>query len=266
MRIMLVAALVAFAIKCTTVHAQAARNETVVLTTANSMVIRGVIDDASMGNSQNELEDLYQRRGNKNYTIYIVLDSPGGSIDAGLAFIEYAKTVPNVKTISIFAASMASAIAEALPGERLVTANGTMMFHRAAGGFEGYFNTGEVESRLWVSTQIVRTLEETNYTRMKMKVDDYKSLIHDELWLYGKNNLYYRSADKIVDVVCTTELIKKEYTTSNILAMLFGGDGTMRFSACPLFRTAKGDDSNKYLVPTVKNFKLISNKLRELQK
>ena len=73
------------------------------------------------------------RANNPKETIYIVVNSPGGSVTAGMKFITFANGIDNVKTITITAISMGSAIVEALPGERLIVPNATFMFHRAAG-------------------------------------------------------------------------------------------------------------------------------------
>lgn len=117
---------------------------TVLLRTDNTVYLQGEVSSRSMTDIQNNLLDLVllRQKSGKSYPIYLVLDSPGGSIVAGEDFIQFAKTLKNVETITFFAASMASAIVEALPGNRLVVESGTMMFHRAAGGFQGQFENG----------------------------------------------------------------------------------------------------------------------------
>lgn len=240
-------------------NAQSRTNQTVTLTTTNSVVLRGVIDDTSVLDTELKLVTQNIKRGRAAYPIYLVLDSPGGDIDSGLSLIEFAKSMRNLHTVSIFAASMASAVAEALPGERLVTQNGIMMFHRAAGTFRGYFETGEVESELWVSKAMVRQMENTNSSRMRMPVQSYKNLAQNELWLFGDLAVTYRAADRVVDLLCTNELINKtETTVVQSIFSLFGGGGTttLKFSGCPLLRAAQVDSENaKYLVPSVRNYK-----------
>lgn len=245
--------------------AEPAQNETVVLTTYNTLTFRGEVNDLSVLDAQLKLTELVVRRGVKAYPIYLVLDSPGGSLDAGMTLIEFTKTVPNLKTISIFAASMASAIAEALPGERLALSSGTMMFHRAAGGFRGHFEVGEVESQLMFAKTIVIQMEVTNSSRMKMNLDVYKEIVHNELWLFGQNNINYRAADRLVDVVCTPTLIKKTETgTIEMLLSLFGGGSQqVEFSGCPLLRSPRsGAGARKYLVPSITNYNVLTKKVK----
>lgn len=244
-------------------NAQTKMNQPITLTTYNSVVLRGPIDSDSVTTVEQDLITAVSRRGGKNYPIYLVIDSPGGDIIAGLSFIEFAKTIPNLSTVSMFSASMASAIVEALPGERLVTQNGILMFHRAQGGFQGYFENGEVESRLGTAKAIVQFMERNNASRMKMTIEDYKRLSQSELWLFGDDALSYRSADKTVDVTCTKDLLK-QMNTVNFSGGPFGlSSVSFVFSGCPLFRTPFAASSNKvgYIVPSFKDYR-ISNLIK----
>jgi ATP-dependent protease ClpP protease subunit len=230
-------------------------HEAIVLTTVNSLVLRGPIDGSAVLGVQDKLAKLAMTRGSKPYAIYLVLDSPGGEIDSGNDLIQFAKTVPNLHTISIFSASMATAIVQQLPGNRYITDNGILMFHRATGGFRGQFETGEVESRLGIAKRLVRRMEELNSSRMRMKLEDYKSLVKDELWLDSDNAELYRAADKVVDIHCTQQLFlqKDKVVMSN---MLFSAE--VVFSGCPLLRVpinfSVGNVSNVYKVPTMQNY------------
>lgn len=222
-----------FCVSVQPVTAQVTMREKVVLDTKNTVTLRGEITGQSILKAQLELASIYARRGLDTYPLYLVLDSPGGELDAGTDFIEFAKTVPNLHTVSMFAASMASAIAQALPGKRLVTNNGEMMFHRASGAFYGQFEVGELESRLYRSKKMVQRMESQNFTRMRMTREDYKRLTKDELWLDSDESLKFRAADKVVDLYCTKELIDGR-TTLEIEMVFF--NGTITFSKCPLFR------------------------------
>jgi ATP-dependent protease ClpP protease subunit len=208
-------------------------NEPILLSSNNTVVFRGQVNDASVADAQLRLLQVAMKRGAKSYPIYLVLDSPGGSIDAGQGFIQYAKMFRDVKTISIFAASMASAIVEALPGERLITENGVLMFHQAYAGVEGTLEVGSLESRLYMMKKTVLRMEVANSTRMKMNLGDYKALIARELWLDSDDSIRYRAADRVVDLMCMPELIA---TTDKLTVQSFFGSSTYTFSRCPLFR------------------------------
>lgn len=214
----------------------------IVLNTSNTVVMRGPIGGGSVTSVQLELVKQVIKRGLKQYPIYLVLDSPGGSIEAGFMFVNFAKHIPNLHTISIFSASMASAIVQELPGERLVTDNGTLMFHKAYAGIEGTVETGSLETQLWYIKKRVLKLETGNANRMLMSLADYKGLIANELWLDAEDSVRYRAADRIVDVVCSADLIKK---TTTVSVMSFFGQATYSFSACPLFRVPFTSSNDK---------------------
>src|SRR5690349_6682828 len=93
-------------------HFVPAKAETIALNADNTVVIRDEITGMSMVKAQLQLAEQVVKRGTRAYPIYLVLDSPGGSIEAGFMFTQFAKTIPNLHTISIFSASMASAIVE----------------------------------------------------------------------------------------------------------------------------------------------------------
>lgn len=217
---------------CVLLTAGAVNAETVELGTANTVTLRGPIDDASIVKAASDLYKLVEVRGSRDYTIYIAVDSPGGDIESGENFIELVKTVPNVKTVTIFAASMASAIVQALPGERLMIDSGVQMFHRARGGVSGQFETGELESRLEFYKRFVRRMEIRNAKRMGMSLKFYKSLVKDELWMTSDDAIGI-AADKVVDVVCTKSLRDKVSTIEIDLGMF---SIPLNFSGCPLLR------------------------------
>lgn len=244
--------LLAIALAPTLVTAQVASYEKIVLTPKNAVTIRGPIDSGSVQKAMFELAVAVSRRSKLQEPIYLVLDSPGGSIEDGLAFIEFAKTIPNLHTISIFSASMASAIVEQLPGKRFITNNGYLMFHRARGGFQGQFEDGEVESRLGMAKQLVRRIEQVNANRMLMALPDYKRLVINELWLDSEQALLYRAADKVADIYCSQSLIDSR---DQIHISVFMFSITLVFSNCPLFRSPLEDKKNVYQIPTMSSFR-----------
>lgn len=230
---MLIASLVALLVGAT------AKAETIELTTGNAIVFRGAVTEASTTKAQLELVALAKSRGKANYPIYLVLDSPGGSVFAGESFIEFAKMYENVHTITIFSASMAAGIVQSLPGKRYITKNGILMFHRASGRFQGQFETGEVESQLALWKQIVRGMEQRNADRLKLSLEDYKSKVVNEWWLYGADSVAQQGMDQIIDLKCSQQLIdKREMVTKNVLFFEIKAE----FSGCPLFRSPLPSD------------------------
>jgi ATP-dependent protease ClpP protease subunit len=204
--------------------------EVIQLTTNNTINIRTQIDGNSVSKAMKEIAAL--REKSPNETLYIVLNSPGGSIPDGLDFIRFLDTQENIKTITIFAASMASAIVEANKGERLIVEDGILMFHRARVGVQGQIGEGELESQLENIKRIVESLEIKNADRMDLSLKEYRAKVKDEYWLFGKQAVKEDGADKIVKIHCSSELIKAK----DIMEMRsFFGSVTVEFSQCPLF-------------------------------
>ena len=213
-----------------------AQAKTIQLSSTNSVTFRGEVDDDSAAEVQLELMKLVAKRGFLQYPIYLVMDSPGGSIDAGNNFIEFTKTIPNLETVTIFAASMASAIVEHLPGRRNIIGSGILMFHRAKGGIQGQFEDGELESRLTLYKNIVRGMERRNAARMCISLESYKAQVKDELWILGSDAVSKKAADEVVDVTCTMELMNKPAIKS---VSFMGTNLNIEFNGCPMIKSIK---------------------------
>lgn len=204
------------------------------LTVDNHVSLRNEVTNESVSKLQLELSKKVLKRGLKTYPIYLVLDSPGGSISAGLDFIEFAKNIPNIETVTLFSASMASAIVEALPGKRNIIQTGVLMFHRARGGVEGQFESGELESRLEFYKKLVRVMEKTNADRLGISLESYKSKVINELWILGQDAIKEKAADEVVSISCTSALIESKLIES---FSFMGMDIDVQFSGCPLIKS-----------------------------
>lgn len=215
------------------VIAKSAEATSISLGTDNTVNLRGEINDESVDAAIRQIYALEAKRGTKDYPIYLVIDSPGGSIDSGENFIEAVKTVRNLKTVTINAASMASAIVQALSGERLIVESGMQMYHRAAGSVSGYFEDGEIESRLAYIKSVVRRMEQRSADRLGISLQDYKAKVVREWWMTAQQSIDARAADRTVNVKCTPELINtKQITTVNMLFFQV----EVEISACPLLK------------------------------
>jgi ATP-dependent Clp endopeptidase proteolytic subunit ClpP len=203
---------------------------TIELNEDNVVTLRGPIHDGMAGALIAKVQAKAEALGTSK-PLYLVIDSPGGSVASGLDIIANLKSIPNLKTVTIFAASMGSGIVNGLPGERLGTENSISMFHRARGGIQGQFNDGELESQLNFWKGIVNKMEAQNASRMSISLEDYKRQVKDELWIHGSDNLTKKSLDTISSFKCTASLIKG---TETIMVQTFFGDLAVTFSNCPL--------------------------------
>lgn len=204
----------------------------------NTLLIRTGIDDDSVLKLQQELVLLNAKRGSEDYPIYLVLDTPGGSVYAGDQFIQFLKGYKNIQTITIFAASMGAMIVELHEGKRFITGNGILMFHRASGSFEGQFEEGELESQLNFWKEMIRSMETGVAKRVGLSLEEYKRYIKDEWWLRGERAVSLGAADEVVNIRCTDDLIN---ATEVVSIPLFAGVSIeSTYSKCPLLRNALG--------------------------
>ncbi|CAB4199872.1 ClpP Protease subunit of ATP-dependent Clp proteases [uncultured Caudovirales phage] len=202
-----------------------AQADVIELNERNTVVVRGPIDEVSVAQVQVEL----LRKAAPGKRIYLVLDTPGGSVNAGNMLIETAQALPGrVDTVTIFAASMGFHIAQNL-GERLIIENGTLMSHRAYAGLEGQV-PGELVTRLAALIQSLVRMDRTAAKRMGMDVQAYRALIHDEYWTDGIGAVTDHAADRIVKVRCGSDLTG---TTEQEFMTMFG-PVLVTFSKCPL--------------------------------
>ena len=191
----------------------------IVLTSKNFINLRAVINKESVDAALKGLAHL--NKVNPAGPNYIVIESPGGYVTEGNRFIKEAKKYKNLHTITIFAASMASAIVEALPGKRFIIPNGVMMFHRG-----GYVK---------MVTELL-PLEIANSSRIGISLDKYRMNVLREWWLKGEENLRQNVSDKIVNISCDSSLDKAVDTF--LIAQQFMGVSLPPYKAelskCPL--------------------------------
>src|SRR5258705_54479 len=108
----------------------------------------GPVDDATANLVVAQMLFLESENPDKDINFYI--NSPGGSIAAGMAIYDTMQFIkPDISTLCVgMAASMgAFLLAAGAKGKRFALPNSTVMLHQAAGGFEGTASDIEIRAR-----------------------------------------------------------------------------------------------------------------------
>ena len=208
----------------------------ILLTLKNSVTLSGTVSQKSVDKAAQALLKI-SNQAPLSEELFLVLDSPGGSVMAGLNFIQLIKSIPQkVSCIAMFAASMAHGILQQCTGDRYVTENGMIMIHRARGTVSGQFNDGEMESRLKFWKQVVTSMEAKNAARQGITLEEYKRLAKDEYWCFGAECVHNNVADYETNIRCSKEMTSKLITEEK---RFFFGSFSIEKSACPLIKTGK---------------------------
>lgn len=204
--------------------------ETIVLTKKNTAILRGQVNDKSVAKLEESLKML--SRGLKaDEVIYLVIDSGGGEVEAGLNLIDFVHGLPvKVKTISIFSASMAFHIVQFLD-ERLALRHGKLMQHPGSLGISGPVQN--VRSWFKSNEDASDRIDREVAKRLKISFEKYRDLIHDDLWLDGKQALDLNAIDRIVNVRCDATL---DGTYQQSSFSFETGPVEYSWSNCPLIR------------------------------
>jgi ATP-dependent Clp protease protease subunit len=131
--------------------------------------------------------------------IYFYINSPGGSVTAGLAIydtMEYVK--PQISTVCVGqAASMgALLLAAGAKGKRYSLPHARIMIHQPLGGFQGQATDVDIQAR-----EILRMREELNNILVKHTGQSIKKIEKDtdrDFFMSGKQAQEYGLVDEVI--------------------------------------------------------------------
>ena len=155
---------------------------------------------------------LYLEAENPEADILFYINSPGGSVTAGLSIYDTMQFIkPDVSTIVIGqAASMGSFLAQAgAPGKRLVLPESRTMIHRVSSGTPG--TRGSVHVQELEFEDAKRHFDESKYLNQRLtelyvrhntKGKTYDELFNDmrfDTFLSAEEAVHYGLADELID-------------------------------------------------------------------
>jgi len=205
-----------------------AKQTKIVLTSSNMVSINYQIDEEAT--SKAGFEIFTKCLANPGKDIFLVLYTPGGSVTAGMNFIDFVKSLDcKVNTITIFAASMGYQIVENFH-KRYMIPSGILMSHRASlSGLSGQI-PGELESRMNFYKDFLGQLDESAAERVGITVAEYQKKVYDELWMPSRTAVRTNHADEIANVSCDKSLAGSDVVEIKVLFWSF----KVELAKCPL--------------------------------
>lgn len=205
----------------------------IVLSKDNVIVLDSEVDGLSVSKVSAQAHQL-DASLKSGYPIVLVLNTPGGSIDAGMELIESLKSLNRpVDTLTIFAASMGFQIAQNL-NQRYILDYGTLMSHKAFGGFQGQFSDGmsQLDSRYNFWLRRIKQMDDQTVKRTngKQTLKSYRDAYQNEMWLTGSESVDGGYADAVVNARCDASLQGNHTVNIEFFGMTF----QLVFSDCPL--------------------------------
>jgi len=166
----------------------------------------------------------------KHEIIYLYINSPGGSVMAGLEIINYIKSLQQkskkIICIAHNAMSMAFVIFQYC-SQRYILYSSTLMQHQMSLGVKGKIY--DINSRISYLNSVETKLNQDQASRLNMTLDSFNKLIQNDWWLYSENIILANAADKVVSITCSFE----NYDENVIVQTMFG-EVHIKYSACPL--------------------------------
>lgn len=210
-----------------------AETKEIILTKDNTLVLNQAFSGKSVSSLMGEAKKL-DANLKSGYPIYLFLNTPGGSVQAGLELIEFFKGVNRpVHTVTLFAASMGFQLVQNL-GKRYILEHGVLMSHKASGGFRGEFGGGgsQLDSRytMWLRRLNILDSKTVSRTNGKKTLKQYQADYDNELWLNGSEAVVNGYADEVASIKCSSGLNGSEVKTFRSR----GFSLNVEFSNCPI--------------------------------
>lgn len=145
-------------------------------------------------------ELLFLEREEPDSDIDIYINSPGGSVSAGLAVYDTMQIVKcDIATICVgLAASMGAVLlAGGTPGKRYALPHSRVMLHQVAGGYEGTVSDARIRLEEMVRAQ--DTLMEIMSKHTGQPIEKVKRDCDRDYWLSAEEAREYGIVDKVME-------------------------------------------------------------------
>ncbi|MXZ33052.1 MAG: ATP-dependent Clp endopeptidase proteolytic subunit ClpP [Gammaproteobacteria bacterium] len=153
---------------------------------------------------------LFLESDNPDKDIHLYINSPGGSVSAGLSIYDTMQFIqPEVSTMCVgHAASMGAVLlAGGAPGKRFVLPHSRIMFHQPSGGAQGQASDIEIQAN-----EIVRIRKTLNDLLARHTGQDVEIIARDterDNFMNAQQALEYGLVDKVIETRVDNKSIGK---------------------------------------------------------
>ena len=169
--------------------------KTLDLTDANVVLVYGPIMD-----NGNEIAEHIKTASQKQEPVYVLIDSPGGSVLTGGAIVSAIEASPApVYTVCLQLCASMGAMIHQYGTKRYTASRSILMFHDASGGFFGPFQ--QVASQMNMIARFVNKMFANTAKRSGQNYKDFVSKIGSEVWVDGEDAVALKYSDGVVNVI-----------------------------------------------------------------
>lgn len=162
--------------------------------------VQGEVNDAMANTIVAQI--LYLEMENPTSPITLYINSPGGSVTAGLAIkdtMDYVSCPVHTVGIGSCASMGAFLLASGEPGQRRVLKNTSVMIHQPLGGYQGQ------ATDILIHAERISNLKETltkylsDYTQGRVDYDTMVGMCERDNFLTADEAVYYGLVDEVVE-------------------------------------------------------------------
>ncbi len=170
------------------------------LLTERIVFLNGEVNDHSAAAIVSQFLHLESDSASKD--IYFYVNSPGGSVSAGLAIYDVMQFIkPRVCTYVMgMAASMGSFLAQAgAPGCRYILPHARTMIHQPLGGTRGQATDIEIHAEEIIKTKRLLTELYVKHNSVGKTYDEFRTVMERDYYLSAVEAVQFGLADKVID-------------------------------------------------------------------
>lgn len=161
---------------------------------------RFIVIYGPIGENGNHIASVIREASLKGEPLYILIDSPGGSVISGGAIVSAIEASPvPVNTVCLQVCASMAAMIHQYGTNRYMVDRSVLMFHNASGGFQGSFP--QVASLFKTFDRYVNKMFLNTAKRSQQSLSEFKAKIQDDLWVDAEDSLSQKYSDETISIV-----------------------------------------------------------------